>query len=161
MLPKPERSQIVMLISSIVNGMFTLGIHCALAKLSQRNVEVFWHSKNLSSNFMHLLLFTLRMEMTAAGWLSGVIAASCQKMAMVCWEELLDWQGALLSPCKWTTGVAVHVHTVATAFIQESLFYHRHTCVYGFMKWFGSFIGIWDELHLLYTCCFPVTAAFP
>ena len=51
MPPKPESSQSGMLISSIVNGMFTLGIHCAMAKLS-RMLRCFDNSKDFSANFM-------------------------------------------------------------------------------------------------------------
>ena len=54
MPPKLESSQSGMLISSIVNGMFTLGIHCAMAKLS-RMLRCFDNSKDFSANFMHFM----------------------------------------------------------------------------------------------------------
>ena len=57
------------------------------------------HTYNIIHNYVASLLM-LRIARTVAGQLSGVTMAAGHKVAVLHLEELLEWQGALLTVCK-------------------------------------------------------------
>lgn len=96
----------------------------------------------------------LRKAITVADRLSGVMMAAGHKVAVLHLEELLDWQGALLTVCKNASSLTlssyIHVHNGA------------YTSIRGAYLVTDSSLFHFDALQLVYThpCCFASFCSF-